>query len=194
MIVSLPPSSARDASELGLRTALSTAWMGLKGWPAPEIWTSLHPALTLANSLERHDSLLAILWGLTFNIVGQGRVVESLPWVEEMLDAAKATGDSDMPTTAHALASNCYCWAGELTKCVKHADKVLELYDDEKHYHLANILNHDPKTLAGAHASICTWVLGYPDRASRLSIEKDVHARRRGHPFDLAFALMTGTS
>jgi hypothetical protein len=76
---------------------------------------------------------------------------------------------------------------------VKHADKVLELYDDEKHYHLANILNHDPKTLAGAHASICTWVLGYPDRASRLSIEKDVHARRRGHPFDLAFALMTGT-
>ena len=49
----------RDASELGLRTRLGTAWMALKGWAAPEVWTSLHPALALAKSLERHDALAA---------------------------------------------------------------------------------------------------------------------------------------
>ncbi len=32
---------------------------------------------------------------------------------------------------------------------MEHADKVLDLYDDEKHRHLADILNHDPKTPAG---------------------------------------------
>ena len=75
---------------------------------------------------------------------------------------------------------------------MEHADKVLDLYDDEKHRHLADILNHDPKTTAGICGSICTWMLGYPDRALRLSDEKDAHARRRGHPFDLGFALTMG--
>ena len=35
-------------------------------------------------------------------------------------------------------------------------------------------------------------MLGYPDRAVRLNDEKDAHARRRGHPFDLGWALRFG--
>ena len=63
LVSTLPRSSQRDASELGLRTRLGTAWMALKGWAAPEVWTSLHPALALAKSLERHDALAPISLG-----------------------------------------------------------------------------------------------------------------------------------
>ena len=192
LVSTLPRSSQRDSSELGLRSLLGTAWQALKGWPTPEVWTSLHPALALAKSLERHDALLPIFWGLTSNILNQGRVAESLPWVEEMLDIAQATGNADLLIAGHGGACTCYCWAGEFTKVLEHADKVLDLYDDEKHRHLADILNHDPKTVAGICGSISTWILGYPDRALRLSDEKDAHARRRGHPFDLGFALTMG--
>jgi class 3 adenylate cyclase len=192
LVAALPLSSQRDASELGLRILLGPAWLALKGWAAPEVWASLHPAFTLAKSLERHDALLPILWGLAGNISSQGRAAESLPWVEEMLDLAKATGDVDLLVTGHALACDCYHWAGELTKGLAHADKVLALYDDETHYHLANILTLDPKTAAGIQGSIGTWILGYPDRALRLNDEKDMHARRRGHPFDLGIALILG--
>ena len=52
----------------GCAPCLGTAWLALKGWAAPEVWTSLHPALALAKSLERHDALLPILWGLTVNV------------------------------------------------------------------------------------------------------------------------------
>jgi hypothetical protein len=55
---------------------------------------------------------------------------------------------------------------------VEHADKVIDLYDDEKHRHVADLLNQDPKTTAGVCGSISTWVLGYPDRG------------RRGNPAD----------
>ena len=192
LVSTLPWSSQRDASELGLRSRLGPAWLALKGWAAPEVWTSLHPALALAKSLERNDALLPIFSGLTFNVLTQGRVAEALPWVEEMLDIARATGDADLLIVGHALACSCYCFAGEHTKVLEHADKVLDLYDDEKHRHLADILYHDPKTVAGIFASISTWILGYPDRALRLNDEKDAHARRRGHPFDLGFALTTG--
>jgi hypothetical protein len=121
-----------------------------------------------------------------------GHVAESLPRVEEMLDLAEATGDADLRIAGHALASLCYCWAGKITTVLKHADKVLDLYDDEKHRHLAHLLNHDPKTLAIVCNSVSSWTLGYPDRALRWSDEKDAHARRRGHPFDLGWGLITG--
>ena len=188
----LPRSSQRDVSELELRILLGTAWPALKGWPTPEVWTSLHPALALAKSLGRQDALAPVLWGLTSNIFTQGRVAESLLWVEEMLDLGKAAGDTDLLIVGHSAACTSYNYVGELTKAVEHADKVLDLYDDEKHRHLVDIINRDPKTSAGIYGSISAWILGYPDRASRMSNEKDAHARQRGHPFDLGYALTTG--
>jgi len=192
LVSALPWSPERDASELGLRTRLGTAWLALKGWATPEVWTNLHPALALAKSLKRHDALAPILWGLTGHILNQGRVAETLSWAQEMLDLAKTTGDVDLLIAGHARACGCYCSAGKFTVSLEYADKVLDLYDAEKHRHLANVLYADPKTLVGAYGSICTWMLGYPDRASQLNDETDAHARWRGHPFNLAFALTTG--
>jgi tetratricopeptide (TPR) repeat protein len=192
LVAVLPSSPERDASELGLRSLLGTAMMALKGWAAPEVWTSLHPALTLAKSLARHAALLPISWGLTMNVMGQGRIAESLLLAQEMLDLAKATGDADLLITGHVAVCGVYGWAGEFTKCIEHADKVLELYDAGNHRQLIDILNHDIKTLATMFRAISTWMLGYPDRAVRLNDEKDAHARWRGHPFDLGFALSVG--
>ena len=192
LIVTLPASAERDASELALRIPLGTAWLALKGWAVPEVWTSLHPALALAKSLGRNDALLPALWGLFWNVLTQGRVAESLEWANEMLDTAKATGDPDLLIAGHTLASACYFWMGRLIESVEAGDKVLALYDGEKHRKLVDLLNHDPKTLAGVYCSICTWMLGYPDRALRISNEKDAHARRRGHPFDLGWAVCFG--
>jgi predicted ATPase len=175
-----------------LRCLLGPAWLALNGWASPEVWNSLHPALALAKSLGRHDALLPVLSGLGVNVLTQGRVAEALPWAQEMLDLAKVTGDTDLLITGHTLASSCYFWSGECAKAVEHADKVLGLYDDEKHRHLADLLNQDPKTRAGNFAAVSTWMLGYPERASRLSAEKDANARRRCHPFDLGFALTMG--
>jgi tetratricopeptide (TPR) repeat protein len=119
-------------------------------------------------------------------------VAESLPWAQEALDLAKATGDADQLIIGHSLACGCYCWAGEFAEVLAHADHVLDLYDDEKHRHLANFLSNDPKTVASSFRSTCIWILGYPDRALRLNDEKDAHARRRGYPFDLGWALTWG--
>ena len=60
LVSTLSQPSERDVSELELRCGLGTAWMALKGWAAPEVWTNLHPALALAKSLERHDMLAPI--------------------------------------------------------------------------------------------------------------------------------------
>ena len=193
LIVSLPASTERDTSELALRTTLGTVWMALKGWPAPEVWTSFHPALALAKSLGRNDALVPILWGLWVHVMTLGRVAESFHWVKETLDTAKATNDPDLLITGHVIACAYYFFLGRPIEVLEHGDQVLALYDSEKHRRLADLLNHDPKTLVGIYHSSCTWMLGYPDRAVRLCDEKDAHARKRGHPFDVAFALHIGS-
>jgi adenylate cyclase len=125
-------------------------------------------------------------------ILTQGHAADSLTWVQEMLEVATEAGDVDLRITGHTAACICYTWLGEFTKSVEHADKVLDLCDAEKHRHLVDILGHDPRTVAGIYASISAWMLGYPDRALRFSEEKDLHARRCNHPFDLGFALTMG--
>ena len=81
---------------------------------------------------------------------------------------------------------------GELTKALEHGDKLLALYHVERHRHLVDLLNHDPRTAIGTLTSLAIWMLGDPDRAVRVSHENDAHARRRAHPFDLGWALYMG--
>jgi predicted ATPase len=192
LVGTLPQSAQRDANELDLRTPLGTAWLGLKGWAAPEVWSSFHPALGLAKSLNRHEALVPIYYGLSTNIYVQGRIAEALAWVKEMLATAEASGDADLLIVGHRAACVTYFYRGDLTRSREHGDRVLALYSEEQHRHLADIMNTDPKTVAGIFVAPGAWMLGYPDRAVQVSEAKDAHAHRRGHPFDLGFALTWG--
>ena len=194
LIAMLAKSAQRDAAELSLRTVLGTAWLALKGWTAPEVWASLHPALALAKSLGRNDALLPIFWGLFFHVLTQGRAAESLDWVKLMLDTAASTGDSDLLIAGHTAAAHSYFWLGKFIEARAHGDEVQALYSEEKHRRLADILNHDPKTFTGIVASHRCWILGYPDQARAIAEATAGHARLRGHPFDLGYALGTSAS
>ena len=184
----------RAASELGLRITLGRAWLLLQGWSATEVWNAFHPALALAKSLRRNDALLTVLWCLRSNAITRGRVRESFQWMNEALDIAQATGDRDLLIVGHASACAHYFWTGSLTESLAHGDKVLQLYDPEKHYYIADLLTQDPRTVVGLFSSISSWMLGYPDRAVRVMDQNDTHARQRAHPFDLGFALFLGAS
>ncbi len=189
----LPPSPERDGKELDLRTPLGTAWIARKGFAAPEVWTSLHPALGLAKSLSRREAVLPIYNGLWNSVLVQGRIAASRDWVNEMLATAEASGDPDLLLVAHTAACVTHYERGDLTQSRTHGDRVMALYDEEQHRHLADLMNRDPKTSVGIFVSFGTWMRGYPDRAVQVSEANEAHARRRGHPFDLGFALTLGS-
>jgi predicted ATPase len=167
--------------------------MALKGWPAQEVWDSLHPALALAHSLRRRDSLVRILHGHWVNVLSRGRLAESLYWVTQLQKSAAAYQDTDLLIMGRTAAAISYFWLGELTKSRENADRVLALYSEERHGHLVGILNHELKTNSLIFRALSAWMLGYPDQAVKISDERDGFARRIGHPFDLGFALTIGS-
>jgi class 3 adenylate cyclase/tetratricopeptide (TPR) repeat protein len=191
-LVRLLPSPERDTREVELRTRLGQAWRAFRGTATPEVWASLHPALTLARSLQRHDALLLVLLGLAESLHSRGHVAESLPWVREALDIAEATGDARSRLRVHAVACTTYTWLGEFSEGGEHAEKVRRLYDEAFRPLPLSIILLDSKTGACINGSICIWMLGYPDRALRIANEGVSHARQLGFPFDLGCALTMG--
>jgi class 3 adenylate cyclase/tetratricopeptide (TPR) repeat protein len=189
LVAALPASAERDSRELDLRTLLGTAWMALKGWPAQEVWDSLHLALGLANSLRHNDALVPILWGLFRHALSRGRVAESLPWVTQLREAAETYGDPDLLLVGHLAAVTAYFWLGDPIETREHAGRVLALYSEKRHGHLVGILNQDPRTVSLIFSASSTWMLGYPEQAIKILNAAYAHARRRGHPFDLGWAL-----
>jgi hypothetical protein len=193
LTAALPASAERDGMELDLRTLSGMAWLALKGWPAQEVWDSLHPALELANTLRRNDALVPILWGLWGYVFCRGRVAESLCWVTQLMHAAEAYGDADLLIIGHFAAATAHRCLGNAIEVREHADRLLGLYSEERHGHLVGILNTDPKTYSLLWAAILTWMLGYPEQAAKMKDAGIDHARRLGHPFDLAGALTYGS-
>jgi class 3 adenylate cyclase/tetratricopeptide (TPR) repeat protein len=194
LVAALPPSAERDGSELDLRTLLGTAWIALRGWQAQEVWDSLQPALGLADALRRNDALVPILWGLFIHVLCRGRVAESLRWITQLMNAAETYRDADLLIVGRIAAAAAYFWLGAPIKAREHADRVLALYSGDRHGHLVGILNQDPKTVSLVFSALSTWMLGYPEQAARIIDSADDHARRRGHPFDLGWALTIGAN
>jgi class 3 adenylate cyclase/predicted ATPase len=192
LIARLPAGPERDVAELELRTLLTPALTATKGWAAPEVQELLEPALALARAAGRHDAYLPILNGLWVHDMSAGHHLDATVWAHEMLALAEQAGDEDLELSGHRCLMTSHFWMGELDVARRHGDAIRRLYDPERHWHIAALTNNDPLTADGCYRAQYLWMLGYPDQARALSDEKDEWARRRGHPFDLCFALTVG--
>jgi predicted ATPase len=91
------------------------------------------------------------------------------------------------------MAGLAHFWRGDFAQSRMHDERLLALYDDGQHRHLADFINTDPKSDVGIHGSLGAWMQGYPDRAVQICNANDAHARRRGHLFDLGWVLTGGS-
>jgi tetratricopeptide (TPR) repeat protein len=192
LIDALPKSGKRKAAELSFHISLGIAWTWLRGWAASEVWTSFHRGLALAETLQRSDAMLPILWGLTRFVRTGGRVAESFQWCDEMLAKGSVTGDPNLILAGNTARSISCFYHGDLNETLKLAGQVQALYNEENDRELVNELSNDPKTVVSILASHATWLLGYPDQALRLFEKAVQHARGINRPYDLGWALCVG--
>ena len=192
LIERLPSSSERDGLELSIREPLHAAWVGLRGQASPEVGMNAAAILQRAKSQGKPQSLLIGLWGMYINTLSQGRIEEALEWAQRLLAEGNKAGDIDLQVLGHRAAMNSYFFLGQLLEARERGNRVLALYEPQRAGRWMQHTGQDVRTLVGVLSSHWTWMLGYPDQAVRVSEEKDAHARRLGHAFNLGFALTVG--
>jgi len=189
----LPASVERDRQELHIRVMLGTAYLASLGWAAEEIALTLEPARDLAMRLGAEDQLVAILWYIGNHHAVRCEYPRALEVIRE-LDALAQSREDSLPfliaRRAEALWRH---WMGDFRTARQAGDRLLQIYDPEKHGQLVQIYNHDPKSDTLLWAGYYLWALGYPDQAKRAALEQLELARRLGHAFNLCWSLIGGT-
>jgi class 3 adenylate cyclase/tetratricopeptide (TPR) repeat protein len=188
----LRPSQTRDHIELSIRTALGPAVVAHRGWGQAEVSEVLEPAWRRAQSLGQSAAYLPILNALAVHNMCVDRQAESLRWADKLLQAGAELNDDRLEIVGHRSASASHFWLGEFAAARRSGDEVHRLYDPERHWDLVSLTNTDPFTGEGIYRSQFLWIMGYPDQARVANQATEANARRRRHPFDLAFALTLG--
>jgi class 3 adenylate cyclase/tetratricopeptide (TPR) repeat protein len=191
-IAAIPPSAERDVLELRYRAALGPVLVAERGWAHPELSAVLEPAWALASAQRHTASYLPILNALWVHYMSVDKLDHSLGWAERILMLGEEAGDGDLVIVGHRALSGSYYWAGKFALARHHGDVLQAMYDPQKHWHVVQKTNTDPLTGESTYRGHYLWMLGYPDQAVAASNARDEHARRRGHPFDIAFSLTLG--
>ncbi len=191
-VTKMRPSRQRDLMEISLRSLLGPTLVAQRGWAYAEVSETLEPAWRLAQSLDHRKAYLPILSALAVHTMSAGALEDSLRWCDQTIASASETGDDALLVVGHRSAAATRFWLGDYAGARRDGDEVHRLYDPERHRQIVQATNSDPFTGEGVYRSQFLWMLGYPEQALAANAAAEAHARRRGHPFDLAFLLTLG--
>jgi predicted ATPase len=194
LIDTLPASTERDRLELEVRAILGTAYMARLGWAAAEVEDTLKPAHELCRKAGKSAHFLTVLLGLWVHTACQCRFEESLQLIEEMISVGRSNDDSDLEIIGLMSAFLTYVWMGDYAQAAPYRDRVIGMYDFDRHSHLVTRTHQDPKTSVLGWDTQLQWIQGYPDRALVSGVEMLALARQLGNSVDLTFALTIGAA
>ena len=192
LLKTTPETPERVEMEVTLQLALVPPWEGAKGFAAPELGQAVGRARELCRQLgstKKSAEVLAMLAGY-YATVPQYRT--SLELMERVTEMARAANDPTLTAVIHYLNIWPLLNVAELEKARECAECMLQIYDPDKYSHWAYLYGYDYGVMALGFGSWAQWLLGFPDVALDWSRKSLDLARRLGHPFTLAFALLGG--
>jgi predicted ATPase/DNA-binding winged helix-turn-helix (wHTH) protein len=186
-----PESPARAEQEVAVHIALGGPLMALKGRGAAEVEHAYTRAQELCERLGDTPQLFPVVWGLFLFRRSRGEIDRAHELATRLLVLARATGEPGPLIEAHHSLWATRFARGELGAALDHVTQALALYDPDRHAALAAVYgNHDPGVCALGHGAWALALSGEPEHAGRKSADAVALARRLGHPFTEAHALL----
>jgi predicted ATPase/class 3 adenylate cyclase len=186
----LPAGPERDGQELQLLLALGPAYMATRGYAAPEVEAAYDRARELCRALGDSPQLAPVLHGLwTYHIV-RAQHRRAFELAQEVLAMGMANGDQGLQIQGNMDVGWSHFFHGRLSAAREHLERVLALYDHERHSSHAFTFGDNPATSAGNNLAQVLWLLGYPDASLHRS-EQTLETLRSviKHPYSVAFGL-----
>jgi tetratricopeptide (TPR) repeat protein len=190
LLMTQPESMERNKQELALQLALIVPIQAKLGFAAPELWRAAKRALDLCDEFgDTHEVFMALSQVTLFHAT-RPDYRKALEIGERTAKLADKLGDPMLKAISLYNASWPWLNLGDHTQAMELLDRLIEVYDPEKHGYLAYLFGYDMGILSLAFSSWCLWMLGYQDQGLE-RIESAINqARKREHPHTLAFALV----
>lgn len=184
----LPPSPARDRSELDIRIQLAIAQMAFGGWAHGDIPRTLEPASGLAAKLADKNSQTIALFYLWLYHLCVPVIDRAFEYAEELRALREKQPDRESELVSLTAQAMTHAIAGHFLEAKSSGDALLALYDFELDSPLTHKFNHDLKCMVLGWAAHYCWALGLPDQARAASQHAIQNARRIDHSFNLLWA------
>jgi TOMM system kinase/cyclase fusion protein len=190
LLAGLPAGPERAGLELQFRLTLGPAYMAMRGYAAPEVEACYQRARELCRELGDTPQLVPVLHGLwTYHIV-RAQHASAFALGEQVLELGTATDDDGLLLQGNMEVGWSHFFLGELEQAREHLERVLQLYDHERHSSHAFIYGDNPATSARSSLAQVLWLLGHLDQSLRRSEENLAVLRSLiNHPYSVAFGL-----
>jgi class 3 adenylate cyclase/predicted ATPase len=188
LLADLPVGPERAGVELQFRLTLGPAYMAIRGYAAPEVEACYQRARELCRELGDTPQLVPVLHGLWSYHIVRAQHTSAFTLGEQVHQLGAATNDDGLLLQGNMELGWLYFFQGELEQAREHLERVLALYDHERHSSHAFIYGDNPATSARSALASVLWLLGYPDQALRCSEENLAILRSLvQHPYSVAF-------
>jgi TOMM system kinase/cyclase fusion protein len=190
LLADLPAGPERAGVELQFRLTLGPAYMAIRGYAAPEVEACYQRARELCRELGDTPQLVPVLHGLWAYHIVRAQHASAFALGEQVLQLGASTNDDGLLLQGNMEVGWSHFFLGELEQAREHLERVLALYDHERHSSHAFIYGDNPDTSARSALASVLWLLGYPDQALRCSEENLMILRSLvQHPYSVAFGL-----
>jgi predicted ATPase len=190
LLMALPDSPERAQQELALQFSLGMAWIGAKGFPAPEVERAYTRARELCQQTGETSQLCWILGQLATLHYVRAEHQRARELGEEALSLAQQAEDPLLMALGHSYLGFILFALGEYTIARAHLEEMISFYEPQQHHRsLVFLRGSDIGLSALAYDACCLWCLGYPDQALKRSQEALALARELDHAFSLADVL-----
>ncbi len=191
IVSGLPDGPDRDRSELRLQLALTAPLIAISGYSGTETLAAYRRARALCERLADDAPLLPLLYGeWANNLVGPADQSASRAIARRFLRLAERQGDVGAVLMGHRILGVSLGMLGKFPEGLAHSDRVISLYDPEKHAVLAQWYGQDPwvaSQILGRAWSL--WLLGYSARADEAIQAGLTRASELEHTNSIAYAL-----
>ena len=191
LLEGMPDATERWHQELDVRLGLGTALIIARGFRTAghEIVDHYARAVKLGRGLGTDKKLFRAMWGNWYTKIITGQTEQALAIANELVAVAEELADPDLLLEAyHSRWANSHV-LGLNSNTLADTERGLRLYDPERHHaHAYDYGGHDTGVCAYAHSAITLWVMGFPEKAARMSVSALELGHRLRHPPSLAHA------
>ncbi len=191
LLEGMPDATERWHQELDVRLGLGTALIIARGFRTAghEIVDHYARAVKLGRGLGTDKKLFRAMWGNWYTKIITGQTEQALAIANELVAVAEELADPDLLLEAyHSRWANSHV-LGLNSNTLADTERGLRLYDPERHHaHAYDYGGHDTGVCAYAHSAITLWVMGFPEKAARMSVSALELGHQLRHPPSLAHA------